>query len=206
MKQSRIDIEADAGVILRGLATFEQLSRKAVASDHDAFAAVKWLIGKHYAHWGVDGYLRISGRGRDHYEALCRNPAVTASPTAWKEEVRSGMKTVLGPLGTVTRRSEIDRACIPSPSPPRTPLSPESIVAQNESMTAARDQWLAKFGCTEDELYQFGMEGRLRYCEGCEDVGVFDRDRGGWRSLCRECRKTNRQQTRENSSAPRGDG
>lgn len=192
MKQSTIDTEAAAGVILRGLATFEKLSRASVSGDAEVTGAVKLLIARHHVHWGIDGYLRISGRGRDHYDALCRNPSVTASPTAWQDEARSGLVVKSGPLGSVTRRSEIDRACIPSPSPPRTPRSPEDVAAENEQMTAAKDRWLAKFGCTADELYRYGHEGRLRHCDGCGDVGIFDRDRDGWKSLCRACRKERR--------------
>jgi len=200
--QSKIDIEADAGRLLRrGLAA----AGRVVLVDIDLGAGAEWLVKREYARWS-SGILYITEprfdhvgnrmpgpeTGREYYERLCQNPSVTASATAWKEEARSGLAVKPGRLGTVTRRSEIDRAVIPSPSPPRTPRSPEDVAGENEGMAAARARWLRQFKCSEDELYRFGHEGRIRWCAGCEDWGIMDRKgEGRFHSRCRNCRKDN---------------
>ena len=202
MTQSTIDIESDAGKHLRLMAT------GAGWIDVYKRAAADWLVKHGYARWsGLSGrtlYMtiphydaennRIPGpeTGLERYEALCRNPAVTASPTAWKEEARSGLAVGSGKLGTVTTRSTIDRACIPKPAGPGTRKTPEDMVDEMQRDMAAQARWCDKLGVTPDELRELGREGRIRMCPACESVGIFDRDRGGWQGKCRKCRKTKR--------------
>ena len=200
MTQSTINIESDAGKHLRLMAT------GAGWIDTYDRAAAEWLVKHGYARWsGQALYMtiphydaennRMPGpeTGLERYEALCRNPSVTASPAAWKEEARSGLAVGSGKLGTVTTQSGITRAVIPSPSPPRTPRSPEDVASANEGMAAARRKWLRMFECTEDELYRYGCEGRIKWCKGCDDWGIFDlHSRDGAQSRCRKCRKDGR--------------
>jgi len=125
--------------------------------------------------------------GREYYEGLCKNPAVTESPAKWKEEARSGMKVESGKVGTVTVQSEIDRACIPKPSGPGTRATPESILDGLQRDMAARVKWAEKLGVSPAELERYGMEGRLRVCNNCGNVGIFDRPGKGERKKCRRC-------------------
>ncbi len=198
--QKTIDIEASAGRLLRQLTASGRLSVAAVdpkaghwlASRGYAIRASKWLIITEPRFDSDNNRMPGPETGREYYERLCANPSVTASPSAWVEEARSGMASGPGPIGTVTRQSEIDRAVIPSPTPPGSPKSPEQIAAANERQAAGRRRMLEKLGCSEAELERLGQEGRVRVCPMCEDVGIFDRDRGGWKSKCRRCRKAER--------------
>jgi hypothetical protein len=198
---AQIEIESDAGRLLRAALAGAGWVDPPLSQED----AARWLVRKKYARWSghtlyitfphydADGN-RIPGpqTGQEYYARLCQNPSVTADAAAWKEEARSGLAVKPGILGTVTRRSEIDRAVIPSPSPPRTPRSPEDMAADNERMAAVRRKLLADLDCTEDELHRFEEEGRLKVCGHCEEWGVFDRDRGGWKPKCRRCRKGER--------------
>ena len=201
MTQAKIDVEADAGRLLRDMAITEPIMVS--LQDPTRLAAAMWLTLHDYAYWTIpprtdrDGHdgtgsLRSTEKGRTYYAGLCENPAVTDNPAAWVDEARTGQKVGPGPLGTVTTRSPITRACIPKPSPPRTPRSPEDMVADMERDMAAQARWCAALDVTPDELRDLGREGRLRWCPACEDVGIFDRDRGGWKSKCRKCRKDGR--------------
>jgi len=200
MTQSRINTEREAGRLLRRLAAY---------GWHTVLpsAATEWLVRRGYAYWGNSRSQlfmseprfdsdnnRIPGpmTGREYYESLCRNPAVTESPAKWKEEARSGMKIEAGKVGTVTVQSEIDRACIPKPSGPGVRATPESILDGMQRDMAARVKWAEKLGVSPAELERYGMEGRIRMCSSCGEVGIFDRDRGGFQGACRKCRKERR--------------
>ena len=187
-KQSKIEIESDAGQLLRQL-----VIHGSVIIDGRNNAAL-WLMKRKYARMGDWKHtkLYVEERGRDYYEALCRNPATTESAAAWKEEARSGMTTAPGKLGTITKQSDIQNAVIPSPSPPGRSQTPESIMQDNERDAAARRKLLADLGCSEAELVRYGDEGRIRVCDKCGEVGIFDRDRGSWKPMCRKCRKDRR--------------
>ena len=187
-KQSKIEIESDAGQLLRQL-----VIHGSVIIDGRNNAAL-WLMKRKYARMGDWKHtkLYVEERGRDYYEALCRNPSVTESVTAWKDEALSGLTTESGPCGVRSRQSGIERAVIPSPSPPGPRKTPESIMQDNERDAAARRKLLADLGCSEAELVRYGDEGRIRVCDKCGEVGIFDRDRGSWKPMCRKCRKDRR--------------
>ena len=184
MTQSKINIEADAGRLLRRLAAYGW--HRTIDMD-----SAGWLIKRGYAYWsGQDLFMTIEGR--TYYEGLCLNPAVTESPAKWKEEARSGMKVAAGRMGTVTVQSEIDRACIPKPSGPGTRATPESILDGLQRDMAARVKWAEKLGVSPAELERYGMEGRLRVCCHCNEVGIHDRKgEGRFHSRCRKCRSNN---------------
>jgi len=190
--QSRITITADAGRLLRYMDVAEPLM---MASSS---AGAIWLIARDYAYWetppGPDkwpqiaGSLRTTHKGREYYESLCRNPSVTDSVTAWKAEALSGLATKAGKLGTVSVKSEIDRAVIPKPAGPKTPKSPEDIADANERVAAAKRRWAAGLGCSVEDVERYGQEGRIKMCPACDEVGVFDKGQ----SPCRKCRKDRR--------------
>lgn len=202
MTQSKITTEAEAGKLLRRMAVHGWIT--VLESP-----ATRWLVRRGYAYWGegagaklymtLPRYDRDDNRmpgpmtGREYFEGLCKNPAVTESAAAWKEEARSGMRVESGRIGTVTRQSDIDRAVIPKPAGPRTPKTPESILDRMQRDMAATVRWAERLGVTPDELHALGMEGRIKTCNGCGEVGIFDRhSRDGVQSRCRKCRKEGR--------------
>ncbi len=177
MSQSTIEIESAAGRLLRALAISQVIP--IIGPD----PAADWLVKREYARWGdwkhsklyitsprYDAdHNRMPGpeTGQEHYEALCRNPVVTDSAAAWKAEALSGMASVPGPLGTRTKQSDISRAVIPSPAPPRSPKTPEDEANRNERAAAMMKKWMTLFDCTEEELRRYGDEGRIRMCGQC---------------------------------------
>ena len=194
-KQSKIEVEAHAGKLLRCMAKFGHCPCETITH------AARWLLDRHYAYRSYGKlYMTESNplaktlttSGRDYYDGLCRNPATTESAAAWKEEARSGMTTAPGKLGTITKQSDIQNAVIPSPSPPGPRKTPESIMQDNERDAAARRKLLSDLGCSEAELVRYGDEGRIKVCKECNEVGIFDRDRGSWKPMCRKCRKDRR--------------
>jgi len=188
-KQDKIAIESDAGRLLRAIINVEHWKIGDVAHP---LRSADWLTKRQFAYYDTDSTLRPTFKGREYYEALCRNPATTESAAAWKEEARSGMTTAPGKLGTITKQSDIQNAVIPSPSPPGPRKTPESIMQDNERDAAARRKLLSDLGCSEAELVRYGDEGRIRVCDKCGEVGIFDRDRGSWKPMCRKCRKDRR--------------
>ncbi len=184
MSQAKIELEAQAGRLLRNMAAYGWY--RTIEMD-----AAQWLIRRGFAYWsGQDLFMTIEGR--EYYQGLCKNPSVTESTAAWKAEVRSGMASEPGPVGTRTKQSSIDRAVIPKPAGPGSPKSPEDLAAEHQKGIATIRQWMANTGCTEGELILYGAEGRLRWCDGCDSVGVFDRKGGGFQHRCRKCTKERR--------------
>ena len=192
-KQDKIAIESDAGRLLRDMSI---LVPQWTMLTHDSMA-VWWLLKRGYVYKnGGDerGNITVcvTGKGREHYASLCANSAVTESAAAFRDEALSGLTTESGPCGVRSRQSEIERAVLPSPSPPGPRKTPESIMQDNERDAAARRKLLADLGCSEAELVRYGDEGRIRVCKECGEVGIFDRDRGSWKPMCRKCRKDRR--------------
>ena len=184
MSQAKIELEAQAGRLLRNMAAYGWY--RTIEMD-----AAQWLIRRGFAYWsGQDLFMTIEGR--EYYQGLCKNPSVTESTAAWKAEVLSGMASEPGPVGTRTKQSSIDRAVIPKPAGPGSPKSPEDLARQNEQAASLRRDIMARVGCTGDEFVAYVRENRLRWCEGCETIGVFDRKGGGFQHRCRKCTKERR--------------
>ena len=116
---------------------------------------------------------------------------MTKNPHAWKEEARSGLVLRRGRLGMVSEQSGIDHAAIPDAAPHVT-RTPEDEVSDMEVSIAARKRLCADLEITPEVLAEYVEAGRIRPCKACGGIGIFDRDRGGWRSTCRTCRKGRR--------------
>jgi hypothetical protein len=187
--QEKIDVEADAGKMMRMLFT---IGSCAISGNERAEQASEWLRERGYVAI-YRGCAHITMEGQEYYEGLCRNPSVRVSVRAFKEEALTGTRTRKSRRSgfMITEQSDLGRAALPTCSAPHETKTPEDAFDEAEQQRLARQRLCHELKITPEKMSLYAEEGRVRQCGN--HWGVFDRrGQNGWQHLCRKCRKTRR--------------
>ena len=131
------------------------------------------------------GSYILTDDGREYYAGLCKQPTVSESIQAWKNEVLTGMDHK-------GRRSVIQHAVLPgSPTREAEHTSLETLLTRAKT----KQMMMSQLGIDAQEYDRRICDGSLHLCRGWDGVphqGIFHRrsKNNGWQYLCRDCRKT----------------
>jgi hypothetical protein len=129
----------------------------------------------------------ITPAGLQFLRDTLKRPEVNNQLSKWVNEVRAGIATEPGKLGTVTKETEVQNAAIPS-TPKHTPKGP--------TWQPGELGYLAKLaGMTVSELIEALQENTVKLCGKCSEIkklNKFPRDRqksDGRHTYCKTCHK-----------------
>ena len=140
--------------------------------------------------------LCLHGAEAWHPDACQRRPEVLGDFREWKNEVLTGMDSKGAP-------SAIDNAVLPGVrSAPVCDVTPEDIIARQQMNVRLKQRTARDLGLTADEFEKYMIEGRIQICNGPKKSmpphpGVFNRDREGWKAVCRRCQAAERRRNRK---------
>ena len=154
--------------------------------------ALCWLRERSYITTHKGEYL-VTEDGRGFYDAAKRNPdgmVNIADLYKWKQEVLTGMVEQRSRKSkfTVTEKSEIDRAALPTTQPEiERGASPEDIMSDYESRRRQLNSIARSLKLTPEQLVAEWNEDRVRVCTtgGQHHFGVFDKGE----TVCRKCKQ-----------------
>lgn len=198
--QNRIDIEKDRGKIASVTLAMQpygmsvcQVSNEIKTTVPDAKAL---LIGMVYDnvmyHDRATGY-HLTASGIEYAEGLLKNSTIDtlSSVMAHKEEALTGIVTkyCAKSRGIVSERSKMTRAALNRKGEQREYKTPEHSMMEAESVRVGKQHLMRQLGTDSKTMDKYWAEGRIKECNGCGRVEVFDKDRDRLKHICRKCMK-----------------
>ena len=196
-------VEIDAARIIAALLRFESSliwTRQIIQAvtelpERRVDWALRWMGRRGYISTHQGEYI-VTSEGRAFYDACQRRPEVLGDFREWKNEVLTGMDSKGAP-------SAIDNAVLPGVrSAPVCDVTPEDIIARQQMNVRLKQRTARDLGLTADEFEKYMIEGRIQICNGPKKSmpphpGVFNRDREGWKAVCRRCQAAERRRNRK---------
>lgn len=173
----------------------ENIKRHVKESQEQINKAIDWLRLKNYLEGRTIVYL--TGKGNEFIDGLKRNTSTVTASTErkFKNEALQGIteRKHLKHGWMISEQSTISAAALPGAHTPATNTTPEKMFEQKQQEFKAKQSTAARLGLSVDEFEAFCGEGRIRLCNICNSVEMFDRKgKDRWQPACRKCRRKGR--------------
>lgn len=164
-------------------------------STSDATNGIEWLRNKLYIAGREQIFL--TEQGTEFVAGLRVNPHFQSaeSESKFKTEALTGMTQVRSRTTgfMISEPSALCAAVLTSCKRPATHTTPEDIMLDRQRAIKSKRYLMASLSLSLVELEKFIDENRVRLCNKCQEIGVFDKKgEGRFQPKCRKCQKAER--------------
>lgn len=199
--QKRIEREQLAVIVVQllyresGLSwTPANIAKYANASKEKIADCFVWMRRKNLI--GGTDKIFLTDSGVEYVQGLKENVSVStaASEQRYKDEALTGIveKKHKAHGWMVSEQSGITAAVLPGSHTPTTHTTPEDMIEQAQREYRAKEGLSNRLRVSMDTLLGYIDSGRVKLCNACNSVEIFDRKGDRWQPVCRKCRKKKR--------------
>jgi hypothetical protein len=202
--QQKIEIETNAVKIIEVLLQFQKnytwtnvlLSEMCSLSLASVETALCWLLNKSYIERRLNEYA-VTDEGLEYFRGILDRSETTRESDViqFRDECLTGLIEIRSrrSRSMVSRESEILRAVLPR-NQSNDYYSEEkeiSLISLKHSLEKVFAKICEQYNLTDKQFEKYCEEGRGRPCTNGDKnhIGIFDKKKDGYQSLCRECNK-----------------